>query len=81
MGPMPKLFVERTERGPAPGRFDAAELVRRSGGPPVLGEQYDALAALVSASRPGAVVVRSEAGAVDATYQEVLRIVSSDQGR
>lgn len=70
--------VERFQkRGPAvpAARFDPEELVARNGGIETVGQHYDALVELL-ATRPHAAVVETRWNEVDATYRELLRLVS-----
>jgi AAA domain len=65
--------IERFERRPADSEWERhnRRVVAEQGGVAMLGEMYDRLLAVV-AQRPGAVVVRSELGAVEATYESLV---------
>lgn len=67
-------FAERTRAARDPAHADAQQLLDRTGGQAELGAMHDRLLALI-ASRPGARVVRSEAGQVEQSYQSLVRAV------
>jgi predicted kinase len=67
-----RRFAERSRAAVDPVHVQAQELIDRSDGFEDLSAMYDRLMAVVAA-RPGARIVHVEEGAIDVTYQAVLR--------
>jgi predicted kinase len=67
-----RRFADRSRAAADPSHVEAQEMVERSGGFDDLPTMYDRLMSVLAA-RPGARVVNIEEGAVESTYQAVLR--------
>ncbi len=67
-------FADRTRAEAEPAHLEAQALLDRSGGADELSAMYDRLLSII-ASRPGATVVRTEPGEIEATYRTVLQAI------
>jgi predicted kinase len=69
--------VERFGRRENRSQWDqqSREFVTNNGGPSMLNRMYDELLAVVS-QRPSAVVIRSEPGAVEPTYEQLVSLLA-----
>lgn len=67
-------FAERTRAARDQAHTDAQQLLDRMGGQAELTAMYDRILAII-ATRPGARVLRSEAGKLEQTYQSLARAV------
>lgn len=68
-------FTTRGDDAEKPWHREVQEIVRESGGVEHLAELYDQLVEVIRL-RPSAVVVTSEAGAIDATFRQVSAALS-----